>query len=164
MSIPMELVSGVIGALIGGGFTVAGSWVSIHKQFKEQRKLSFEQEQKQQLTAIFSVHEEVMHNLKVLQRIDSIIESHNEKFLDFSEANAQISFMINRWEKHFDTLRMMDSLKDFRTLNNFYTLLSVTISINYITHEATLTLLEEGNKSDIVLKAYQNFVSKKNQY
>lgn len=162
MPMSTELIAGVSGALIGGGLSIVGSWFSINKQFSEQRKLFLEQEEIKQRTALISVQEEITHNFKVLSAIKSAIFEHLQKdYHKYSEDQFRFVLKDTSWEKHSDAVRMVNTLSDFETIQNFYIKISIANSFNHIDEDMVKTLIENCDKCNKILSKHIELISKR---
>lgn len=162
MPMSTELIAGISGALIGGGLSIVGSWFSIKKQFSEQRKLFFEQEEIKQRTALTSVQEEITHNFKVLKAIKSAIFDDLQKdFVKYSDEQFRFVLKDTSWEKHSDAVRMVNTLSDFETIQNFYIKISLANSFNHIDEDMVKTLIENCDKCNKILSKHMELIAKK---
>jgi len=139
-----EAISAIFGALIGGGFSLLGSWYSIKRNYELQKASDEEKELNMIASALNSVYFELAHNLQRAEDIITFLKDKQMDEINFSEHAAHHNFKMDRWEKHRDTIEMMsDYSNDIGVISAFYYNVSMDIKLNHCNLERTKLLHEQ---------------------
>ncbi|WP_214822211.1 MULTISPECIES: hypothetical protein [unclassified Exiguobacterium] len=154
MTYSAEILSGILGAIIGGGFTLVGSHYTISRQFKEQRRMDYEKEINGHLVALKSIKTETIHNVEQLKRMLHTIEERNLGALNFLELKITSNIHMNKWFKHSDALEVMGNQSSLHRVKEFYTKISLVNSLNSISKSRAVTEINDGIEVIEILNSY----------
>lgn len=144
MDIYLTLLSGLVGTLIGGLITWLTTRYTLNRQFKEERIRLILQERKNEMIALNSVLKEIEFNLIELINIENIMKSTNSDFINFKASNAHHTLKKDKWDKHSDTIDMIDDLDFLNKLQAFYMNISHEIVKQAASLERVTKLLDMG--------------------
>ena len=139
MSVPMELITGLLGSFIGGGFTLLGSYYSTKRQFEEQRAIEREKEYKTKLTAFKALHIEIAYNILSLRRVKEYTDENSSWFSEDNRDNIFHNLSTEKWDKYSDLIEMTIDEEKLLIIRTFY--------FNMMTHKK----LEKGRIEGIDL-------------
>lgn len=154
MGISTELLSGIFGAIIGGGFTILGSHYSIKKQFVEQRKIEDEKNKMIEKIALVSIKGEIIQNLNHVDRLEDSLDTLNLDSISFKEFEMSSNLQNSRWSRHCDSIEMtaQSTLIDFTTL--FYDQIGIVDSTNEISKTDVNILQTTGQSASRLISDY----------
>lgn len=147
MSLFTELLSGLIGAIIGGGLSLSGSHYAVKRQMKEQKKLELDRELKMMFIALNSVRGEILHNINQSHLVSEVMSHLNTDRFNFSEKNFSSNFHVDRWSRHCDIIGVIDHIETVESITLFYSYIYIIQSTNTVLIEHLSTLQNEGSKA-----------------
>lgn len=146
MSISTELISGLLGALIGGLFTLAGAHYEVKRQLEHQKTLDAENELQANIKALKSIRMEITHNVYQAEMFFKLLNEQNEKRIRFSDLNATSVFHLHKWRLHSDTLTMIEYPEVVDKIEKFYASIYMINATEAITIQATIALPKQGKE------------------
>lgn len=160
MTYSAEILSGILGAIIGGGFTLVGSHYTISRQFKEQRRMDYEKEINGHMVALKSIKTETIHNVEQLKRVLHALEETNLKTINFGKRGISTNLHMNKWFKHSDAIEMMEDQRSLNMIKEFYTRISLINSLNSISDNTIVAEINDGIEVIDILNSCINHYEK----
>lgn len=149
-----NLISSLAGTLIGGLITFWTTKYNLKRTFEEQRenlRVQFEEQRKRdellakknELIALTTVNNELIHNHAYLERIYEHMLKHGHKMLDYNSMNNIANLKMDKWIKHSDTIECIDGIDFLSHLFAFYSSLTHEINTQTVTFKRVEGLLEQ---------------------
>lgn len=160
MSIPVEITSVIIGSLISALTALYVATITIKNQFKEQRTLEIEKEDRLNLVALNSVRNEMVNNLIHLNRlveVNSIMKNTNS---DSDELNYYEYLSVDRWNKYGDFVGIVMTFEDTNTVETYYLNVSLKIKTTDLNIEEVKLLIKDGIEVRNIINKYLHRLEK----
>jgi hypothetical protein len=153
----IPMASALLGAFIGG--TV--SWLTLNRQFKEQRKRDIAQERKSERIALNSVRKEIEFNLVQLLHIKQMMQESGWEVYDFQASKQYSNLKNDKWIKHSDTIEFIEQLDDkdehslLSNLQYFYYVMGIYVNEHKVDLKGVTELLPLGSLISGQIKVVQ---------
>lgn len=138
------LISGLIGTFVGGVISWLNGRYMFTKQVKEQKRKEQLQEKRNEIIALNAVEKEIAFNLLQLNSIVKLMKSQKMDFINFKASQVNNNLKMDKWNKHSDTIDMMEDFGFLDELQSFYINLSHEINNQVTNQERTYGLISQG--------------------
>lgn len=135
----IELLSMLVGTVIGGLITLLTARYTLKKQFESETKRMILQEKKDEIMALNSVEKEITFNIVALKKLKEVMNAEKTNYMDINTILKK-----DKWDKHSDTIEMIDDIEFLGRLQGFYLNLSHEIAMKAVNMERTEFLINRG--------------------
>ncbi|WP_214818207.1 hypothetical protein [Exiguobacterium sp. s59] len=146
-----EFLSGLIGAIVGGVFSLLGSHYEVKRQSENQKLIDAENKLEARLLALNSIKMEITHNINQAEMFRIFLEEEEVDRLVFSEVKFISNFHSYKWSRHSDIIGMINYPTLVEKAESFYANVHLTNATNTIFIEGAINLSEKGNEVVILI-------------